>query len=95
MGCDEYGPGPRLLLGDGGDGMLLNVMRELCSRGLGNTSEPIVSGRLSSRPLATQALMSFHNDLVLPCLAYVGGILQVSYHPNLWESLGKQMLVRR
>lgn len=58
-----------------GDGLLLNVMIELHSRGLGNTSEPIVSGRLSSRPLATQALMSFHNDLVLPCVAHVRGDL--------------------
>lgn len=44
------------------------------SKGLGNTSEPIVSGRLSSKPLATQALRSFHNDLVLLCVTHVGTV---------------------
>lgn len=42
------------------------------SMGLGNTSEPVVSGRLSSRPLATRPLRSFHNDLGLLCVTHMG-----------------------
>lgn len=53
-------------------GLLLNMMLEFSSKGLGNTSELIVSGRLSGKPLATQPLRSFHGDLVLVCGIHVG-----------------------